>query len=462
MKHIKVFLVVAAFCGTVGGLHAQVTVIDSGYCGAVGDGSNLTWVLTSDSVLTIYGNGDMAHYASPTVIPWYSYRSAIKTSVIGDSVTSIGNYAFSQCSSLNSVMIGNSVTSTGYWTFCLCKNLTSVTIGNSVTSIGNTSFADCISLTSINIPNSVTTIEYGAFGDCKSLTSITIPESVTTIGISAFDGCSNLQTVNYNAINCTIMWDPLDPFLGSVFGFGAGAFITLSIGYQVEAVPYGMFTNCSSITSITCYAITPPALDFRALYATSKTIPVYVPCCSISAYQDSAGWSDFSNFVPIAETIPTFSALSIAQLGNSFVLTWQGKAEYYELYRNSTLLDTIGSTTYTDTNLTDNVTYCYQIKAIDGDCESELSDTVCKMATITGICQWIMNNEQLIIISYEIYDMLGRNLTASLRGTQCRSNPEIIDCFANARNDVPELPSGIYIIKMQTNKGTITKKIVKY
>ena len=79
------------------------------------------------------------------------------------SVTSIGNSAFSYCSSLTSVTIPNSVTSIGDPAFYGCRSLTSVTIPNSVTSIGNRAFCRCHSLTSVTIPNSVTSIGNAAF-----------------------------------------------------------------------------------------------------------------------------------------------------------------------------------------------------------------------------------------------------------------------------------------------------------
>ena len=104
-------------------------------------------------------------------------------------VTSIGEYAFSQCSGLTSVTIPNSVTSIGASAFSGCSGLTSVTIPNSVTSIGGEAFYNCSGLTSVTIPNSVTSIGDGAFSNCSGLTSVTIPNSVTSIGSSAFDGC---------------------------------------------------------------------------------------------------------------------------------------------------------------------------------------------------------------------------------------------------------------------------------
>ena len=73
-----------------------------------------------------------------------------------------------------------------------CKN---TIIPNSVTSIGSFAFERCSGLTSVTIPNSVTSIGYSAFYGCSGLTSVTIPNSVTSIGDSAFDGCSGLTSV---------------------------------------------------------------------------------------------------------------------------------------------------------------------------------------------------------------------------------------------------------------------------
>jgi len=108
--------------------------------------------------------------------------------IIPNSVTSIGNFAFSGCSVLTSVTIGSGVTSIGYAAFQYCSGLTSVTIPNSVTSIGDYAFFHCSGLTSVTIPNSVTSIGEGAFRECSGLTSVTIGSGVTSIGDGAFDG----------------------------------------------------------------------------------------------------------------------------------------------------------------------------------------------------------------------------------------------------------------------------------
>ena len=116
---------------------------------------------------------------------------------IPDSVTSVGDYAFYNCSSLASVTIPDSVTSIREYTFYGCSSLASVTIPNSVSSIGDYAFESCSSLASVTIPDSVTSIGKRAFYNCSSLKSVTIPNSVTSIGSCAFSGYNKLKDVAF-------------------------------------------------------------------------------------------------------------------------------------------------------------------------------------------------------------------------------------------------------------------------
>lgn len=117
----------------------------------------------------------------------------ITSITIPDSVTSIGNYAFTKCNKLTSINIPNSVTSIGQGAFQYCTGLTSITIPDSVTSINVSILQNCTGLTNITIPNSVTYIGNIAFSNCTSLTSVTIQATTPpTLGnANAFNNTNN-------------------------------------------------------------------------------------------------------------------------------------------------------------------------------------------------------------------------------------------------------------------------------
>ena len=226
-------------------------LVDTAYAASSGTcGDKLTWSLSDDGTLTISGTGDMADFEWDGT-PWCSVSSQVKSVVIKDGVTSIGDCAFGGCISLTSVSIPDGVISIGFAAFESCSLLTGVTIPNSVTGIGDYAFGYCSSLISVTIPGSVTSIGEAAFAggstsvnvsrenknycsvdgglydkqkttifhpgkiqngafrvpdgvnrigdsaffDCTSLTSVIIPKSVTSIGSLAFLGCIRLTNV---------------------------------------------------------------------------------------------------------------------------------------------------------------------------------------------------------------------------------------------------------------------------
>ncbi len=158
---------------------------------------------------------------------------------IPNSVTTIGNYAFSG-TSLTSINIPNSVTYIGERAFS-GTSLTSINIPNWMTTIGGGMFRGCTSLTSVNIPNWVTEIGDSAFSGCTSLSSIDIPNAVTVIGHYAFSGCTSLPSIDIpNAVKV----------IGSGAFSGCSSLTTLTIPKSVESFYINPFYDCPNMKEV--------------------------------------------------------------------------------------------------------------------------------------------------------------------------------------------------------------------
>ena len=193
------------------------------------------------------GKGKKNLYTGTVTIPsvvWYED--------VTYSVTSIGDYAFQDCSKLTSVTIPNSVTSIGNYAFYNCSGLTSITIGNSVTSIGEGAFRDCSGLTSIEIPNSVTSIGEGAFSSCSGLTSVHITDIAAWCKISFGNSLSNpLCYAKHFFIDGKEITDLIIP--NSVTSIGSYAFYkcsgltSITIPNSVTSIGSSAFASCSGL-----------------------------------------------------------------------------------------------------------------------------------------------------------------------------------------------------------------------
>ena len=182
---------------------------------------------------------------------------------IPDSVASIGNGAFKGCASLTNINLPNSITNIKYQAFYGCASLSSIVIPDNVTELEASIFYNCSSLTSANIPNGITSIPSKTFYNCRNLTNITIPNSVTSIGESAFYGCSNLPTPTYfdnlsnigaSAFNrCTSFTDIIIP--DNILRIEESAFAgcsnvkNIKIGDGIQGIPKGVF-SCENAETI--------------------------------------------------------------------------------------------------------------------------------------------------------------------------------------------------------------------
>ena len=292
-------------------------------------GCNSLALIVIPSSVTSFG---MSAFASCT---------SLITINIPNSVTTIGQSAFYNCVSLEGIVIPKSVTSIGTSAFSSCLAMTSIhvdlqnsvycsidgvlfdkaatkiiqypignvspsyTIPESVVEIGSFAFEECINIRSIQIPNTVTTIGRMAFYSCDSLKTITIGNGVTSIGEDVFGKCTSLAQINvdetntkYSSINGVLYNKDGTHLIMYPIRHADTSYI---IPYTVSKISEGAFDRCIYLTALTCEAQTPPILLGSVFYGVDKSIPLYVPAESISAYKSAEQWKDFMNILPIPE-----------------------------------------------------------------------------------------------------------------------------------------------------------------
>ena len=125
----------------------------------------------------------------------YQFGRNIHSVTIPQSVTSIGDYAFSHCEKMDSLTINDATTSIGSWAFDECYKLTTLSLGKNITTIGDYAFLDCHTLDNVTIPPSVTSIGKSAFYRCYALTTLSLGENIEKIGSYAFADCKHLTNV---------------------------------------------------------------------------------------------------------------------------------------------------------------------------------------------------------------------------------------------------------------------------
>ncbi len=279
---------------------------------------------------------------SVTSIDNYAFSdcTGLKSFLIGSSLASIGFRPFDNCTGLKTIIVDsgnpnydsrdncNALIETASNTLLVgCQN---TIIPNSVTSIGNFAFFCCSSLTDLIIPNSVTSIGECAFGYCSGLTDLIIPNSVTSIGVYAFQGCSGLTSIivedgnpNYDSRdNCNALIETTSNTLlagcqntiipNTVTSIGNYAFYecfgltSVDIPNSVTSIDYYAFGKCTGLDDVFCHIVDPSqvSLGYCVFYLDGDNYSgrtLHVPAGTLAAYQGDANWYPyFGSIVEIA------------------------------------------------------------------------------------------------------------------------------------------------------------------
>lgn len=214
-------------CSGLQNLDMSTSNIESIQSYAFNGCTSLANVIFPSSLRQIYGNA-------------FSEISALKTVEFNDGILGIGSSAFSN-SGLTTVTLPNSLTYLGDYAFSDCKDLSSISIGTGITEIPYNCFSGCNALTSVDLPEHVTSIGGGAYSYCDGLVSITLPSSIIEVGASAFASCSNLEEV--------VIPDNVTSLGEKAFQYDS-KLKHVQIGKGVATLEKDLFNGCESLSSV--------------------------------------------------------------------------------------------------------------------------------------------------------------------------------------------------------------------
>ena len=430
----------------------------------------------------------------------FQYLINLESITIPESVTEIGDGAFASCG-LTSITIPENITYVGSFAFDYCTKLAEVTfnaikcfsfgnsaglwyyydhtprlekvnIGSKVTNFSVTwfNFGDLQLFTEINVhpENKTYSSENGVLFDKlkthliqypagKTEDHYNVPESVKTIGDYAFYNSYNLSSVNTE---------------NNLYLIGESAFricnqlTSIILPSSLMYIHNWAFFNSSNLNTIICKASTPPILYEDVFVGVPKSAQVFVPCGSTSKYYSSS-WRRFDDFIEEGDIeIPV--NINIKAEDESFIISWEGETKLFAVYRNNELLTTCYAASYADYDLINGTTYCYQIKALFGDCESEFSEEVCNLySSLSNISQeplsaYVQNNILYIsglklCESWSVYNVTGVLIAESGVSTNSttkkqKAEGESITSHLSPLTSVTLPCRGVYIVQAG-NKG---------
>ncbi len=238
--------------------------------------------------------------------------NSLESITIGNGVTTIEMNAISYCNSLKEFKgkfasaDGRCLVVDGTLSAFAPYGLTEYIIPDSVTTIGEMTFYNCTNLTSVTIPNSVTEIEPRAFGRCNSLESVTIPNSVTTMGECAFNYCDNLKEFKGKFASADGRCLVVDGTLNSFAPFGLTEY---AIPDGVTTIGAQVFCYCNKLTSITIpNSVT--TIGNSAFYSCSCLTSIIVPDSVITIEEQAFYGCTSLTSVTIGNSVTTIEMLA--------------------------------------------------------------------------------------------------------------------------------------------------------
>lgn len=240
-------------------LHCMgAVVVISGTCGGA-----LTWKLDSKGTLTISGTGAMTDYTKSGVAPWNKDYEEIRFVVIENGVTTIGEYAFENCTLLESVAISDSVEKIGKYAFSGCSALKRISLPDSIAQIGDHAFR-ASGLEAVKIPEGVTLLGEGMFARCPNLQTVELPSTLQTIREIAFIGSGlnkiilpeNLKYIGYECFyECTNLEEIKIPDSVTILDYsvfeGCSSLKKVTLSKGLKRISQTMFAMCHNLTEIT-------------------------------------------------------------------------------------------------------------------------------------------------------------------------------------------------------------------
>lgn len=334
----------------------------------------------------------------------------------------------------------------------------------------------------------VTAIDDTAFihhSALTGITSISLPNTIDSIGLVSFGFCTNLSTI--------------------------------TLPSSVKLIKTRAFMGCTNLASITSHAVIPPTIIDSAFKGVSLNIPVTVPCGSLALYQAAPFWNMFTNFIADTTSLSTVIYDSIAQGGvytlngfnedsagvytqnlqtangcdslvtlhlsvytlitpasftianttNGISLSWNGNGKSYIVYRDNVSIANLQETSFEDTTVLSGVNYCYQVRAIADNIESDLSQTSCQ--TFSGLKDVLVND-----IHTKLYPNPANNKTTiEIQGLKNSADVFLYDIFGKEIKayklgvnqtqleiDLEGLLNGVYNLSIVNSDCRITNRLI--